>query len=155
MKKLIIISLAGILAASLPQGYVDAAGTTFDQCTGQFCMVQIDVVDVQGTATIVANPEILLVAHRGNDQSRLPVTILFMLNTAGYSFVQDGITMTNPSGQFTRNNVSSTTTIVVMRDENSDMPKFHWHSYNIAVEDQDGNALNVDPVVINGGGIGN
>lgn len=156
MKKLIIISLAGILAVSVPGAYAKAAGTTFQECRGAVCFVDIDVVDVGGKMTVVANYEISLVSRRGPEKSRRPATIIFTLKTAGYSFVdKNGIEFADKV-EFVRDNVSSNSKKVVIHDKNStDVPKYGWHNYTIQVQDEDGKVLDVDPVVINGGGVGN
>lgn len=157
MRKLIIILLAGFLAASVPQGYAEAAGTTFDECKIGNCVVNITVVDEAGVKMIVASPTVLLVSHRGSNKARLPVVVTFRLDTAGYSFVsQSGISFKNvveADKQFTP--VSAVSDKIVKIDKNTpNIPKYTSFSYNIEVEDKDGNVLAVDPVIINGGGVG-
>ena len=156
MKKLIVISLAGILAASVPGAYAGAADTTFHECKASACFVEISVVEVGGVKTVVANHEILLVAHRGPDKFRRSATIIFNLTTEGYKFVdKKGIEFADKV-EFVRENESSHSKRVVMNDKNSkDVPKYSSYKYTIQVQDTEGgDPIVLDPVVINGGGTG-
>ena len=148
MKKLIISLFAGILTVSGFSVYATAGPITAFQCEVAVCDVEITVVN---NTTIVANPQILVVAHRNSNKDRRPAMIRYTLSTAGYSFTQGGIKFDNPGTQFARFPTVPGPPVIVVADINNDLPPLTAYKYKIMIVDEEGNALTLDPVIINGG----
>lgn len=151
MKKLFLTLLAGILTLGGFGNHAAAQSITAFQCTTAICDVEITVVN---DTTIVANPQILIVAHRNNNNNRRPALIRFTLNTAGYSFTQGGLQFNNPGTQFGPPTPAAGAPVIMVVDNNNDLPPLSSHKYKIMVVDAKGVNLSLDPVIINGGPIG-
>ncbi len=154
MKKFFLTLLAGILTLGGFGNHAAAQSVTAFQCVDTICDVEITVVN---DTMIVANPQILVVASRHPNNERQPVFIRYTLNTPGYSFNQGGIAFANPSsGQFGQPHPATPAPggapRIMVADFNSDLPPLSSHKYGIMVKNKaNGNVLELDPVIINGG----
>ena len=157
MRNLFMILVAGILAVVGFSDYATATGTE-SRCAvpdNQSCEVNIDVVVVEGKATIVANPETLKIGEK-DGKNRTSVVIHFRLTTDAYSFASNGInfgTSDRAKRQFSRDGGVGGPRHIVMIDKNTTETDENF-KYSIALIPADGgDPIVLDPVIINGGGI--